>query len=230
MSKSDVIARDDFFTVVVASAVHELLTPLAVVAGFADLLRERWDDGDPDELRAMVDSIARSAERMKRLAGELIETAQAHRSSVTREITEVDVHDLLSAASQPAVAHRVDVEVRCPPGMVIRTDVDRVEQIVAMLVDNARVHGRPPITISAEPMPSGISIVVRDNGPGVPAELLQHLFQPFGRGRGEANGTTGTHRTHGLGLYTGRCAARRLDGDLNYESSETGAFILTLPQ
>ena len=225
MSTESIAARDDFLAVVVASAVHELRTPLSVVTGYAQLLQERWDDGDRDEMAAMVASLARNADRMNRLVDELIVVARAHREVVVVDLSAVDAHTLLTNAAQPALAHGFPVEVRCPADLSLCTDAYRVEQIVATIVDNARRHGRPPLLITAEAGPSGISIILRDAGPTIPPQRVSRLFEPFSAELGDGKAS------HGLGLYTARCSARQLRGDLNYLPSEPrGAFVLTLPQ
>ena len=224
MSTDQGRAGDEFFSVAVASAVHELRAPLSVMTGFADLIQQRWDEADRAELKAMVSVLARNAERMNRLVEELLAVAQAQREVTVLEAGEVDALSLLNTAAQAAVAHGVPVEIRCPSDLWLQTEVHRAEQILASLVDNARRHGRPPIVLTAATAADGISITVRDAGPSIAAERIPQLFEPF------TPAATSQKGTHGLGLYTARCSARRLHGDLNYVSEESGgAFVLTLP-
>lgn len=225
MSTKTAAASDDFFAVAVASAVHELLTPLSVISGFAQLLQERWEDGDRDDLAVMVRALARSAERMNRLVDELIAVAKTRRDFVVLDLSEVDAQGLLEVAAQPAMANGFPVQLRCPLGLSLRTDAYRVEQIVATLVDNARHHGRPPLLLTAESGPSGISITLRDDGPTIPPDRASRLFEPF------SAESDNIHASHGLGLYTSRCSARALQGDLTYVPARRGgAFVLTLPR
>ena len=223
MRAESITAGDDSFMVALASAVHELRTPLSVITGFAGLIQERWDDADRDDLAVMVGALARNAERMNRLVDELIALASAHREVVVLDLMEVDLRDLLRAASLPALAHGLSVELHCPAALSMRTDAYQVEQIVATLVDNARCHGRPPVLMTAEAVPSGISITIRDGGPTIPANRVSRLFEPFS--------VESANASHGLGLYTALCSARRLGGNLKYiPSGGGGAFVLTLPQ
>ena len=90
------------------------------------------------------------------------------------------------------------------------------------LVGNSRAYGKPPITLAAQQTDSALTIVVEDDGSGVPMELVPRLFDRFVRGS-EGHGT-------GLGLAIARAYTRAHGGDLRYARANRGArFEVVLP-
>jgi signal transduction histidine kinase len=224
METGTVATGEDFFTVAVASAVHQLRTPLGVVAGLTELMTMRWEDDDREELRTMLDVVTRNVVRMGDLVEDLLALPSLCRDSPTVVMTDSDAATVLDAAADRARARGLAIEVRCPDALRLETDSRVVEQILATLVDNACEHGRPPVLITASSDTDQVSIVVTDAGPGVATRLVPELFQPF------CSGVTSPRSAHGLGLYGARRSARRLQGDLYYVARPYGGtFVLTLP-
>jgi signal transduction histidine kinase len=113
---------------------------------------------------------------------------------------------------------------------LVRSDADRIQQILSNLVHNA-VQYSPPgteIALLAEEHPDQVLIKVCDQGPGVPPEDRAHLFEPYFRGEGVMQSTDG----QGLGLPIARSLAQQLGGDLWYDeqAAEGACFCLTLPR
>jgi signal transduction histidine kinase len=107
-------------------------------------------------------------------------------------------------------------------GLVAYVDPLLLERVLSNLIRNARAYGRPPIRLSASARESTLTIVVEDEGSGVPMELVPRLFDRFVRGS-EGHGT-------GLGLAIARAYTRSHGGDLRYARGKRGArFELVLP-
>ena len=107
-----------------------------------------------------------------------------------------------------------------------RGDEGRVLQVLRVLVDNAVRHTPPgsTVTLRTQQTPWGASVIVSDDGPGIPPELLERVFERFFRGPGAAA------RGTGLGLAIARELAERMDGRLLVTSGpECTRFELELP-
>src|SRR5581483_3736176 len=124
--------------------------------------------------------------------------------------TALDVRRLLDE-----VRSRADVTVECEDGLPeVRVSYAAVRQIVHVLVDNAATHGKPPITVSAVDVGTGLAIEVADAGPGIPDGL--DVF------RAPADG-------HGIGLALARSLAEAEGGRLVVRSPSPPVFSLLLP-
>lgn len=207
---------------VVASAVHEMRNPVQVISGFTTLLEAQWDDADRDRLREMVAVLRRNAERLVGLIDDLLVVARLDAHAVAARLEDTEVLSVLSAAADIAAVRGVTVQVHCPPQLRVRTDPDRLTQIVAALVDNSCRHGVPPVVISATRRPAGIAVAVSDSGRGVPPGDLARLFERF------SPASSGSNGSNGLGLYTARRLARWLHGDLVYDGGGGGGFVVTV--
>ena len=208
----------------VATAVHELKNPLAVLIGFADLIEQRWDDGDRDELRAMVAVLRRNGRRIERLVEDMLLAARLDADLFPVRFEETDVLPVLTAAAEVATARGVSVEVDCPPGLRSRTDADRLEQVLGVLVENACLHGRPPVAITATARAAGISVAVSDHGDRLTPRDLDGLFDAL------PPAASGRRGSNGLGLYIARRIARALQGDVDYAPGDRGgSFVVAVP-
>lgn len=211
-----------------AVTAHELRTPVGVLAGTAETLREHWaalDDQDRDEL---LDGMGSSATRLRRLLADLLTASRLQASGLELEVGTVDVTELVEVAV--ATARRVhpeaEITVDAEPGLVVAGDVDRLAQAVDNLIGNALRHGRPPAHVETRRVGETVEVRVSDSGDGVPEDMQARLFDRFATGR--SRGGTG------LGLYIVRQLARAHDGDAAYRppavgDSGSGHFVVSLP-
>jgi len=188
----------------VADASHELRTPVAVVRSHAELAR-RSDEPLPAEVAHALERIGAESERMGRLVDDLLLLARLDSGRpLARE--EVDLTRIvLEAVGDARVAapeHRWQLELAEEP-VVVRGDAHAVHQVVANLLANARTHTPPGTTVraavrldatAAEPV---AEIIVADDGPGIPEQLRDRLFERFVRGYDGRVAGTGSS---GLGL------------------------------
>ncbi|MEZ4401977.1 MAG: ATP-binding protein [Kofleriaceae bacterium] len=213
---------------VLADAAHELRTPITAIAGFAETLAEA--DLDDATRREFVATIGRNADRIARLVASLLELEHLDERLEAIDLdARVELAPVVAACVATARAAHPDapsVAQAIEPGLAVRGDRDRLEQIIQNLVDNAFLHGAPPITIAARRAGDRVELRVADAGGGVPPELRERVFERFYRGptarRGEGSG---------LGLPIARAAATALDGTLAIVEDEAGVagFVLTLP-
>ncbi|WTJ93132.1 HAMP domain-containing histidine kinase [Streptomyces sp. NBC_01537] len=193
-----------------ADASHELRTPLASIAGYAELAN-RGGRGGPAtaiDLTRAWQRVASEASRMTGLVEDLLLLARLDEGRPLRS-AEVDLTSLVAEAVWDARAAAGDGDarhwqVRLPDGPVlVMGDEERIHQVVANLLANARTHTPPGTAVVAEVAAAGGDCVVRvaDDGPGIPAALLPAVFERFSRGdASRSRGAGGTGGGSGLGL------------------------------
>lgn len=178
----------------IASAVHELRTPLATVQGFLETLVERGEDIDPDT-RA---HITRVAHRNAVLLGQRIDALLAYERLATepeldlvgarlRQVVERVVEDCTGIVSE----HRVEVAI--DPAIWVVLDHEAIAHVLSNLLSNAARHSPPgsTITVRAREDDPQVWLSVSDRGSGIPAADLPHVFEAFYRGRRQAGQGTG---------------------------------------
>lgn len=189
--------RDDF----VATTSHELRTPITSIVGYTELLLDSEDL--PDVERSWVQIIGRNASRLSDLVEDLLTLGKAVRGVATnRQAQTLNAKELVhdTCASQQIVAENKGVELTCDMGdeklHAVRADVTR---IITNLVANA-IKFTPPggtVTISAISDGKTTTLTVKDTGPGMTRDALEHAFERFYRApQAEADNIPGT----GLGL------------------------------
>ncbi len=218
----------------VADASHELRTPLASIRGYAELLRRLPGELPPEAVRAVA-RVESESQRMTALVEDLLLLA---RLDAGRPLERVEVDLALLAVDAVADAHVAgpghaweldlpDPETEAPATVV--GDEDRLRQVLANLLTNARVHTPPGTTVTTTVRREGTVVVLRvlDDGPGIPADLVPRLFHRFARGDAARSPGSGSS---GLGLAIVDAVVRAHDGriDVDGEAGAT-AFTVTLP-
>jgi two-component system OmpR family sensor kinase len=182
----------------VADASHELRTPLAAIRGYAELTRRSHVQVPPDIAHSMS-RIESEAARMTTLVEDLLLLARLD-AGRPLEATDVDltalVVDAVSDAHVAGPDHRWQLELTDEP-VTVPGDAQRLQQILANLLSNGRVHTPPgtTVTTSLARSPAGQAVLtIIDNGPGIARDLLPTVFERFARGdssRSRAAGSTG---------------------------------------
>lgn len=211
-----------------ADASHELRTPVTAIAGHASYLLRRTQ---PTELqRESLDVIQRESERMGKLVNDLLELARADAGfTINKEAMNlVEVVDLVrEEVSQLPTKAELSVSTPQPLAEVLG-DAERLKQVVLNLVLNAINAGATRVTVTVAPEGKKIRLEVLDNGAGMPAEALPHLFDRFyrvdGARSGRGNGS-------GLGLAIVKWIVQQHDGTVSVESrlGEGSVFTVLLP-
>ena len=193
----------------VADASHELRTPLAAIRGYAELTRR--GELSPAAEHSLT-RISSQAERMTTLVEDLLLLARLD-AGRRLERTEVDltrlVLDAVGDAHVSGPDHRWQLDLPEEP-VTVPGDAARLAQVLANLLANARTHTPPgsAVTVGLVSGADGARLTVTDDGPGIAAELLPHVFERFARGsssRSRLNGSTGL----GLSIVDAVVAAHR---------------------
>jgi signal transduction histidine kinase len=180
---------------------HEFRSPLTAVVGFAEFLNATIDDLSPERARGYLADLATAAERMRRLADDLV--ALGNGPSGLR-IAETPLDALIATAvrlAAPLAGSRgVTIAAPGPSGLLALADADALGRAVANLLDNAIRHGTPAggtvtLRLVDGGRAEGAAIEVADSGPGLSAEALVEALAPYGRPGERADAAAG-----GLGL------------------------------
>ena len=208
--------RRDF----VANVSHELKTPLTVIGGFAETLRDR--DLSDDDRQRFVETIESNTRRMQRIVDDLLDLSRYESGSWNPNITSNDlasvVTDVFTSSHRAADAKGLTLSFQAPAeARHVDADPTALRQILANLVENAVRHTQHGgITVRAEaPAAGGTTLSVSDTGTGIPTEHLGRIFERFYRvDSGRARGEGGT----GLGLAIVRHLVEAHGGVVRAES------------
>jgi signal transduction histidine kinase len=213
----------------VADASHELRTPLTSILANLELLQTALTDPADEEERAMVDSALRSSGRMSRLVGDLLLLARADAGRIAAR-TRCDLAELASNAAAEVAPTIGERELRIDNGRPLPVDgnPDELHRMVLNLLDNAVRHTPPGSAIELRLHAAGGKAVVEvaDDGPGIPPELREQIFD-----RGEGPADTAVGGGSGLGLAIVRAVAASHGGTVEATESENGGalFRVRLP-
>lgn len=213
---------------------HEFRTPLSAILGYADILTARVHGELNTRQAGHLERVKASVRHLSHLVDEILSYAsmEAGREKVRLEDVELVelARDVAGIMEPIAQASGLDLRVRLPEGPLdARTDESKIRQILINLVSNAiKYTPAGHVELHLRATETGFSCTVEDTGPGIAAEHLEDVFEPFWQvERGDGRRITGT----GLGLAVARRLARLLGGDVTVRSvvGEGSAFTLELP-
>ncbi|HMN91630.1 MAG TPA: sensor histidine kinase [Hydrogenophaga sp.] len=223
--------KDDFMS----SVTHELRTPLTSIRALSELMR---DDADmaPEQRQQFLDIIVTETERLTRLVNQVLDMAKIEAGHAEWHTEDIDMKELLEqAAGTMAETFRergVGLALELSdPGRPVRADSDRITQVVLNLLSNAAKYaprGSGRVTLGLRHDDRGVTVEVRDNGPGIPEDQHAMVFEKFRQVSGEDHYRPGGT---GLGLPISRQIINHFGGDMWLRSSPgAGAcFGFSLP-
>lgn len=205
----------------VADVSHELRTPLAAMTAVTDVL-----DAETASLPGVAGQAARLVNRetlnLTRLVNDLIEVTRFDSGTAALALDDVDVAEVVRTCLR--MRGFSDVSASLPDGVRARLDPRRLDVIVANLVGNALRHGAPPVSLVLSVSGSSLVIEVADSGPGLPSEVLPHVFARFYK----ADSSRGRSEGSGLGLAIAWENARLHGGTLVAANRAGGGALFTL--
>ena len=216
----------------VANVSHELRTPLSLIKGYVETLLDGAKD-NPEVALKFLGTIDRNAERLKLLIEDLLTVSELESGRLQMNLQSVPLRPLIEKVF-------ADLKRRAEPRRVklitevsalrVHADADRLEQVLSNLIDNAIKYGRESGTVSvgARALDGQAEISVQDDGPGIPPEALERIFERFYRvdkARSREQGGTGLGLSivkHIVLSHGGRVWARS-------EPGHGAAFYFTVP-
>jgi two-component system OmpR family sensor kinase len=214
------LARKKF----IATASHELRTPIFSLGGFVELLED--EDLDVETRRRFLEQVKEQVERLRKLSVDLLDLSRLEAGSLELRPEQVDLGELTRAVSgefEPSLAqHDAHLELRLSSRRTeAQCDPVRIAQIMRILIDNALTHtpAGTQIVVTAERDNGRVQLAVHDNGDGIDRQALPRIFEPFYT----ADDAPGS----GLGLAIASELADRMSGQLSV-ASVPGETVFTL--
>ncbi|MEA2150421.1 MAG: hypothetical protein QOD69_2251 [Solirubrobacteraceae bacterium] len=211
----------------IATASHELRTPIFSLGGFLELIED--EELDDETRREFVAVVREQVARLGKLATDLLDLSRLEAGSLELRPEETDLADLTRAVAAefgPALdKHASTLELQLGSGPIETVcDPERVAQVLRILIDNALTHTPPGtgVVVSAERDNGAVRVAVRDNGPGIGPDAAARVFEPFF--------TSDDAQGSGLGLAIARELVGRMHGSLEVHAAPgRTTFSLELP-
>lgn len=219
---ADMSAREESSRRFVADMSHELRTPLTALTAVAEVLEEEVDDLDP-MIAPAVALVVSETRRLNDLVENLMEVTRFDAGTAKLVLDDVNVADQVTACID-ARAWLDAVELDAERGIVVRLDPRRLDVILANLIGNALKHGGSPVRVSVTVEGEWLVIAVQDNGPGIPEEVLPHVFDRFYKASASRPKSDGS----GLGLSIAMENAHIHGGDITAANVPGGGALFTL--
>ncbi|HEX9866012.1 MAG TPA: ATP-binding protein [Acidimicrobiia bacterium] len=210
----------------IAAVSHELRTPLTAVLGFAEILRDGEELSDLERV-AMMKAITEEATDLAHIIDDLLVAARGEIGQVVVTRASISMRDAVHAVVQGSgLADRITVVPGDGGPDIAVGDPNRARQILRNLVENARRYGGTHIEIEILDQGEWLYLEVRDDGSGVPASILDRLFEPYQH----SGSDVGLTESLGLGLSVSSQLADLMGGELTHQQRDGWTvFTLTLP-
>ena len=223
---------DELKSALVASVSHDLRTPLASIRAAAENLLDPEVPWTADDVRKAASSIESEAERLDRLVRGLLDLSRIQAGALRPELEMCDLGSMVEAVVdrlRRALGDR-PVTLLLPESLPpVRVDALLFDQLLSNLIENVARHAPPPVPLAVR-ADAGVEhayaeLVVEDGGPGVPAGILDRLFESPGMFDRRA---AGTRRGTGIGLVVVAGFAQAMDIGLSASHSQLGGLAVTL--
>jgi two-component system sensor histidine kinase KdpD len=225
-------------TALLTSISHDLRTPLASILGAASSLRSYHELLEPKSRDELLQTIQDEAERLNRFVGNLLDMTRLESGALSLRLEPADLGELIGSALTRAakvLAHHVVVTDMAADLPLLNLDVVLFEQVLFNLLDNAAKYAPRGSTVTLRAWrdgAAGVKLQVCDEGPGIPPEALDHVFDKFVRVEATDHQRAGT----GLGLAICRGFVEAMGGSIvasnrkDPNRAATGAlFTIALP-
>ncbi|MEU2335850.1 HAMP domain-containing sensor histidine kinase [Streptomyces sp. NPDC006654] len=225
----DMAARDEASRRFVADMSHELRTPLTAITAVTEILEEELE-AESGSIDPMIEPAVRlvvsETRRLNDLVENLMEVTRFDAGTARLVLDDVDIADQITACID-ARAWLDAVDLDAERGIHARLDPRRLDVILANLIGNALKHGGSPVRVSVrmDQQEGGeLVIAVRDHGPGIPEDVLPHVFDRFYKASASRPRSEGS----GLGLSIATENARIHGGSITAANSPEGGAVFTL--
>ena len=232
LEKASVMARkaDESKSEFLKDVTHQIRTPLNIINGFTQVLRDDSGSLPRDEVEGLIDTMQYNAVGMNRMINMLLVAANSGKDVKVNVMEEVNVHELVDAltylyAHTPPYTVDLVTDIKMLDTFTVRSNREFLGKALAELLFNAKkftTDGHVKLTAMA----SGITVIfmVEDTGPGISEETQARLFDNFEKGNIFDEGL-------GMGLPTCRQMIRMIGGELKFDAkyTEGSRFVVVIP-
>jgi PAS domain S-box-containing protein len=214
----------------IAMLTHDVRQPLTSVVASSELLLEEWEELDEHARQHYMRRIAAAGHRADQLVTEILTLAQLDAGALVAYPARVDVaHIVRDAVAVHGSGLEEPATVIAPDETAALADPAHLQLILGNLLGNASKYGAPPVTVTVANTPDHVRVLVSDQGEGVPASFVPHLFGRFTRA---STGVAVTKPGTGLGLYLVRQLAEAGGIRIEYQPNAPrgSTFVLTVPR
>lgn len=199
---------------------HDLRTPLMSIQGYA----EGIVTGVFEEATKPAAIIASESIRLKHLVDQLITLSRLESTQVNLRKDALNLYDFLNLLIERyeglATKEHKHIALNCSKTLLIKTNEDHLEKIISNLLSNAIRYAKTHVVVDVTSHQEYVTVLIQDDGPGIPQELLPHIFDRFYKGE-DGN--------FGLGTAIAYTAAEKIGGTISAENHVNGAlFKVTL--
>lgn len=223
---ADLSAREAASRRFVADMSHELRTPMTAITAVTEVLEDEVDNLDP-MIAPAVELVVSETRRLNDLVENLMEATRFDAGTARMVLDDVDIADQATACLD-ARAWLDAVELDAERGIMAWVDPRRLDVILANLIGNALKHGGSPVRVSLRedrgPGRHDVLIEVADQGPGIPDEVLPHVFDRFYKASASRPRSEGS----GLGLSIALVNAHLHGGEISAKNAPEGGAVFTL--
>ena len=211
-------------TALLDSVSHELKTPLAIIEGSAEHLGK--EKIDPETLRKLASEIRVASKRLRQTVDGLLNMTRLDSGRFQLNLEWHDMRDIINATldklANQLSRHKINLKYSKDLPL-IKIDSRIMEQVLANLLSNAALYTpqSTEITVSVQADPSALVVSVMDQGPGIPEEDLDKIFEKFYRGKNTSTGGLG------LGLSIAKRFIEAHGGEIEVRNQETGGACFT---
>jgi PAS domain S-box-containing protein len=213
---------------------HDLRSPLANVVSSLDVLKTMVEvDDEPIVIKSLFEIAIRSTQRIQRLINSLLDISRLEAGQIALDLKPASLEKLVQESVdtlKPVIENRrLEVSIEIPPGLPsLMIDEDMIRRVIINLVENAIKYApiNGLVNIHADQSNDFFHIRVQDNGPGIPQEKREEIFNKYTRLQGKVG-----YKGYGLGLAYCRLAIEGHGGEIWVEDAPEGGsiFIFTIP-
>jgi PAS domain S-box-containing protein len=224
-------------TFLLGVVAHELRSPLGLLTGFSQAMASDIESLDQESIAKYLQVINESATRMLKMVDELLDMTKIELGEVSLHLESVDLAELLKTQKNAYtyVARKKNVTLKdslFSEPLTCRCDPIKIGQVVSNFIDNAIKYSDPATTIEivGKRESANIWVGVKDEGPGIKSDEIQHLFKSFGHTKISSKPTAG-EKSSGLGLAISSKIIEAHHGEIGVDSTvgQGSTFWFTLP-